>query len=87
MTTDRCPDLIDDDTSHCDATQLIDCKLPKTNAAADLPLQAISPLPVMLSLAPVVRLHSGNDVPRVQLRQHANLPPPPPNLRNAILLI
>jgi len=87
MTAEHCPNLLGSDSSPCQGTQLIDCKQPKSNTATDLVVQVLAPLPVTLALAPVARLLSSDDAARIRSRYHANLPPPRPNLRNAILLI
>jgi len=87
MAAEHCPKLLGSESTPCQGTQLIDCKQPKSNTAADLVVQVLAPLPVTLALVPIARLLSGDDAARIRSRYQTNLPPPPPNLRNAILLI
>ena len=87
MTAAACPHPADHPPAPCDATHLIDCKRPDTNTLTDLSIHAVVPLPVAIALLPVAQSLPGMAPAGALARYRAGLPPPPPNLRNAILLI
>jgi hypothetical protein len=71
----------------CEPASLLDCKLPDTNYAGVSGVVAGAPPQTVMALAPIPASVPDAAQPHMGSRHAAGLPVPPPNLKNATLLI